>query len=166
MFVENRLAQLRIKTSLLSKLSQPAVILFDEMEDVIENGRFFQKRTISKVYLNRLLEENATPIVWTTNSIEHIDPAVLRRMSYIIEVKPQRGLAQKNTIEKIALKSEFSLPEAEVTILARDYQLSPAQYATAMRAARLADGDVNDIHLTLAAASKALTGSASFQLNG
>ncbi len=49
----------------------PRVLLFDEMEDFIGDaapgpGDWFSKREGSKVFMNRLIETNAVPIIWTT----------------------------------------------------------------------------------------------------
>jgi SpoVK/Ycf46/Vps4 family AAA+-type ATPase len=67
-----------------------AVLLFDEMEDLIGDakpsfGDWMAGRQGSKVYVNRLLEKNAVPVIWTTNSLGNVDAAILRRMSFVLK---------------------------------------------------------------------------------
>jgi SpoVK/Ycf46/Vps4 family AAA+-type ATPase len=67
-----------------------ALILFDEVEDVFNDGDsvFGRKSTAQtrKGWLNRTLEENAVPTLWLANSIRGIDPAFIRRFDMVIEV--------------------------------------------------------------------------------
>ncbi len=78
-----------------------AVLLFDEMEDLIgdaspSDGDWFQKRTGSKVFVNRMLETNKVPVIWTTNAIGNVDGAILRRMSHVLKLGlPSRGAGQR-----------------------------------------------------------------------
>src|SRR5688500_10586171 len=51
-----------------------AALLFDEMEDLVGGerpsaGDWRNGRQGSKVFVNRLLESNAVPVIWTTNAI-------------------------------------------------------------------------------------------------
>jgi AAA+ superfamily predicted ATPase len=84
-----------------------AVLLFDEMEDLIgearpSGGDWFAKREGSKVFVNRLLEANAVPVIWTTNAIGNVDDAILRRMSFVLKLDlPSRGAAQR-MLDRIA----------------------------------------------------------------
>jgi transitional endoplasmic reticulum ATPase len=79
-----RLAALKLAQRLLAKRGG-ALILLDEAEDVLASEMAFlgpfagRGRDRSKVYLNRLVEQNPVPIVWTCNDVAAIDPAVLRR---------------------------------------------------------------------------------------
>jgi transitional endoplasmic reticulum ATPase len=76
-----------------------AALLFDEMEDLIggerpSHGDWRTGRQGSKVFVNRLLETNVVPVIWTTNAIGNIDPAVLRRMSHVLRMDlPSRNTA-------------------------------------------------------------------------
>lgn len=78
-----------------------AVLLFDEMEDLIgeaspSDGDWFQKRTGSKVFVNRMLETNKVPVIWTTNAIGNVDGAILRRMSHVLKLDlPSRRVGQR-----------------------------------------------------------------------
>ncbi|MEM8627396.1 MAG: AAA family ATPase, partial [Pseudomonadota bacterium] len=66
-----RLSDLVFSQRLLAG-SKKAAVLFDEMEDIAWQ---LLRRGGSKVYLNRLLETNPVPILWTSNNIHEIDPA-------------------------------------------------------------------------------------------
>ncbi len=78
-----------------------ALLLFDEMEDLIgdaapSDGDWFRTRTGSKVFVNRMLETNKVPVLWTTNAIGNVDPAILRRMSHVLKLGlPSRGAGQR-----------------------------------------------------------------------
>lgn len=78
-----------------------AVLLFDEMEDLIGDnqpaaGDWYARRQGSKVFINRLLETNPVPVVWTTNAIGNVDPAILRRMSFVLKFDlPPRSAATR-----------------------------------------------------------------------
>lgn len=78
-----------------------AALLFDEMEDFIGDtrpgvGDFMARRDGSKVFVNRILETNSVPVIWTTNAIGNIDDAILRRMSYVLELDyPSRQTGER-----------------------------------------------------------------------
>jgi len=107
-----------------------ALILFDEVEDVFADGDtvFGRKSTAQtrKAWINRMLEENAVPTLWLSNSIRGIDPAFLRRFDMVVElpVPPKRqrqriltaacgNLVPAGTIQRIAASE--SLAPAVVT---------------------------------------------------
>jgi transitional endoplasmic reticulum ATPase len=78
-----------------------ALLLFDEMEDLIgdaapSDGDWFRSRAGSKVFVNRMLETNKVPVIWTTNAIGNVDGAILRRMSHVLKLGlPSRGAGQR-----------------------------------------------------------------------
>jgi transitional endoplasmic reticulum ATPase len=69
---------------------RPALLLFDEIEDVFndtENGAGLKSTAQSrKAWVNHMLENNATPTFWISNS-DDMDPAFIRRFDMVIEVK-------------------------------------------------------------------------------
>ncbi len=77
------------------------VLLFDEMEDLLGDARqlgggAFGNRAGSKVFVNRMLERNAVPVIWTTNRIDNLDHAFARRMSFILHLgEPSRKASQQ-----------------------------------------------------------------------
>ena len=54
------------------------------------------RRAGSKVFFNRLLEQNQVPVLWTANAIDEFDPALFRRMTFAFEMKalPAAGRAR------------------------------------------------------------------------
>jgi len=92
-----RVSAFQIAQRLLAKRGG-AILLFDEMEDLIGDARpkddWFANRQGSKVFVNRLLETNPVPVIWTTNAIGNVDKAILRRMSFVLKLDlPPRSTA-------------------------------------------------------------------------
>jgi len=90
-----RLADLKLGQSLLRREAS-AVLLFDEMDDLLVGessplsylfGFIGSKQASSRLFMNRLLEENPAPTLWTVNNARNIDPAILRRMMFAIEMR-------------------------------------------------------------------------------
>lgn len=111
----------KVAGSVLSRNSNELLVL-DEAEDIFNDmGTLFFSGRTNKGEINRLLEENPVVTLWTANSIHHIDPAMLRRFSMVIEVKSP-GLAyrremineafdhrlSKGTTERLALTENLS----------------------------------------------------------
>ncbi len=78
-----------------------AIILFDEMEDFIGDsqpsiGDWMARREGSKIFINRMLENNNVPVIWTSNAVGNIDDAIIRRMSFVLKLDyPSRIAAQR-----------------------------------------------------------------------
>ncbi|MFT4077092.1 MAG: ATP-binding protein [Asticcacaulis sp.] len=123
-----------------------AVLLFDEMEDLIggaqrSRGDWFSQREGSKVFVNRILETNAAPVIWVTNAVGNIDDAILRRMSFILKLDfPPRQAAQR-ILGRIA-RDEGSLPDEAMTRLVDRSPEATSVLRVALKAARLA-GDAD-----------------------
>jgi SpoVK/Ycf46/Vps4 family AAA+-type ATPase len=63
------------------------MLLFDEMEDVMPQPDSGDRRVPrSKVWFNRLLEQNPIPTIWTSNQVYCIDNAYLRRFDIVLEM--------------------------------------------------------------------------------
>jgi len=81
-------------------VQQRAMILFDEIEDIFVEadpmfGRMSGRKT-SKAWLNRMLEENAVPALWLSNSISSMDAAFVRRFDVVSELPvPPRPLRER-----------------------------------------------------------------------
>jgi transitional endoplasmic reticulum ATPase len=131
-----RLATLVFAQQIL-KGTNNAALLFDEMEDVAWQ---FMKRGGSKAYLNRLLETNTVPILWTSNNISEIDPALLRRMTLAVELRLPPPVQRERIIGQLSRRVGVELSEAEIGHLARRIDGTPAVLANALRAAKLSGG--------------------------
>ncbi|MFL5302208.1 MAG: AAA family ATPase [Anaeromyxobacteraceae bacterium] len=159
-----RLASLRLALQLAPR--GQSILLFDELEDLFrwELNLFTASRAapqMSKQWFGALLEENAVPIVWCTNRIEGIDPAFLRRFAYAVELKAP-GARQRAKVLARHLGDAAPLSSADVEAIAQRFEACPAQFATAVRGARLvAPSGVPDratLERLLAPVHKAITG--------
>lgn len=149
-----RLASLRLAQRLLSKRPH-SLILFDEAEDLLDGptpwARLFagRSREGSKVHVNRLLEENPVPVLWTCNAIDGLDPAVLRRMMPVIEIKtPTRDVRARIWRREVA-RSNAPIDAAAIERLATLYEAPPGVVSNAVRAVLLAGGGPAEVETAL-----------------
>lgn len=140
-----RLASLSLSQRLLA--TAPAMVLFDETEDFASSdGMSFgegeaQSARPSKLWLTRRLEENPVPTLWTTNDVEALDPALVRRFTLAVGFE-KLGPAQRHAVW--VRHAGDALPEAELQDRAQAFDVSPAEIASALGAAKLAgDGSVD-----------------------
>lgn len=106
--------------------NQAAILIFDEAEDAFEEaGVVLRSSTeddrLGKGWMNRALENNATPTLWLTNNIAMMDAAYIRRFDLVMEIKqPTRAqrkkmaedmvghIASAATLERIAANAHLS----------------------------------------------------------
>lgn len=85
---ERRLRAFRAAQSFFGQ--RQALITFDEVEDVFDDGdSFFGRKStaqVRKAWINRMLEENPVPTLWLSNSIRCLDPAFIRRFDMVFEL--------------------------------------------------------------------------------
>lgn len=134
-----RLSDLRSKQTILSVIDN-SCILFDEAEDVINKG-FFGDRITSKAYLNSIIENTPVPIIWTTNDILNVDPAVLRRMTYTIHFEKLTEDIRLNIWKKIAKKNKFKIDKDKLIDLNKKYEIQPSIIANAIKTTKLIGGN-------------------------
>ena len=74
-----------------------SLVLFDECEEVL-SGEVVRAYAPSiepmgqKSWLNNMLETNLMPTIWVANSIENIDPAIIRRFDLVLDMPlPTQG---------------------------------------------------------------------------
>ncbi len=150
----SRLTDLVFSNRLLHGENRVA-LLFDEMEDVAIH---LIRRGGSKVYLNRLLESNPVPIIWTSNELGNIDPALLRRMTLVIELKRPPAVQRARIMDQILKRHDVALPPSEVERLAQAIDATPAIMENAIRAAKLAGGGADTIEHVARGIMRAVTG--------
>lgn len=139
-----------------------SVLLFDEMEDLIgdakpSGGDWFSGRPGSKVFINRLLETNAVPVIWTTNAIGNIDAAILRRMSFVMKLDIPTPRAARRILERVAAEEGVAVHNSISSLLDRAPE-TVTVLRVAARAARLA-GQRDGCAAPATALVKALRGS-------
>lgn len=90
-----RFSRLRCALSVLK--NEATLIVCDEAEDLFHEPRSsHQQESNQKLWLNRLLEENEVPVIWLSNRISHMDPAVMRRFDFVFEATiPKRAQRQR-----------------------------------------------------------------------
>jgi SpoVK/Ycf46/Vps4 family AAA+-type ATPase len=138
-----RCGSLRLANQLVPR--GEALLLFDEMEDLFrwELSLFSASKAapaMSKQWFGSLLETNPNPIIWCTNQVEGIDPAFLRRFTYAIELKSP-GARQRADALEFHVGKDGGLTRSDCEAVAQRYETSPAQFGSAVRAARLLAGD-------------------------
>ncbi len=139
-----RVGALKLAQQVLAQ-RRDAVLLFDEMEDLIGDAyrnadNRISRRPGSKVYVNRLFESNAVPTIWTANAIENIDPAYLRRMTYVMKMDRPSPQARKAILGRIAQDEGLELSPGAIGRLAETASESTAVARNALRTARLLQG--------------------------
>lgn len=127
---KQRLCALRAANSVLH--SQRALLVLDEIEDIFNTADSEPGSRSQKGWINRMLEENALPCFWLSNSIEQIDAAHTRRFDLVIEV-PNPPLAQRDAL--IRACSANRLGDALVDHLSAHEEVTPAIVQRAVRVA-------------------------------
>ena len=155
---DQRLAGLR----LAQRLAEPGrtLLLFDEAEDLFLGRRtvFNEPRANSRVFIHRMLERMAVPVIWTANDIGMLGPAVLRRMTMCLELRVP-DLATRTVLwQRLSETHGVALHDGEARRLARLVPAAPAVAATALRATRLAGGGAETARLIVEGVARAVRG--------
>ena len=115
-----------------------AIILFDEVEEVFNDNENSGKllRLMSgeppshgrKGWINQVLESNALPTIWVSNSLSGVDPAFTRRFDMVVEMpvppKSHRERIIRGTVGDL-------LSSAAISRMAESEALTPAVVAKA-----------------------------------
>ena len=141
----DRLTALRRGQRLLARRGD-SLLLFDEMEDMFAGGISYvrgQPQGSSKIFVNRLLETNEVPTIWTSNAIGQVDPAHLRRMSYILKMGYPSARARARIVSRIA-EAEGVAAGSGIGRLLPTEEGAAGVARSALRAAALAGGGAED----------------------
>lgn len=134
------------------------------MEDLLDpgvpghHGPFQGAEVGSRVFIHRLLEDAAVPTLWTVNDIEHVRPAILRRMTYALEMKVPDSKVRARVWRRVLEREKVAASDEEVRALARQFEAPPALAASAVRSAALTGGGVAEMRRAVTAITKALHG--------
>lgn len=118
--------------------AKDVMLLFDEAEDAFPS-RWHGKRESArnKGWTHRVLEGARVPTLWTTNTIDPIDRATLRRFDIVLELRvPPRAVRRKLLETHVKGASRKWLDETST-----DERLAPAVITRAVRVAELAGAD-------------------------
>lgn len=141
-----------------------ALLLFDEMEDLLQDGDIGWsdgrqvRRAGSKVFFNRLLEQNNVPVLWTANTLCEFDPAFLRRMSFALEMPAPPAKARARLWYGLARQHGLALSPDDASALGRRYRVAPGLMASATQAVAAAGGRAEDVDFVIKALTKPLVG--------
>jgi transitional endoplasmic reticulum ATPase len=104
------------------------VLLFDEAEDLFVNrpAPYDEPAANSRVFIHRLLERMAVPVIWTANDISILGPAVLRRMTMCVELKVPNLVTRTRRWREMGDTHGVALPEGDAGKLARLVPAAPA----------------------------------------
>lgn len=132
----DRLANLKLKNSLFKNTKTKQIILFDEAEDLFTDT-LFNTKTVSKLFVNKLLEENETPIIWITNDIYNMDKAYLRRFTYSVKFDELKEDIQAKFLKKEFKKNNFKISNKKILELCTKYDLASATITNSIKLIRL-----------------------------
>jgi len=124
-----------------------SLLLFDEMEDLFADASTSSgggRRPGSKVFVNRLFEDNAVPTLWTSNAIDAIDPAHLRRMSFVLRMDHPSPRARARIVARAAAAEDAAgAAEGLLDLAAREAETGSIA-RVALKTAALAGGGAAD----------------------
>jgi AAA+ superfamily predicted ATPase len=154
----DRLAAVRLSNGLLGG-AKDAVLLFEGFDEAVApDPTPDQTGAWSKVYLNRLLEENVVPTLWTVASLEGIDPAFLRRFTVAVELRLPPVEVRGRMLADMAAQAGLELAGADSRRLSAAIEAPPALFSGAVRAARLAGGGAEAVQRAGTGLLKAMSG--------
>ncbi len=158
---KERTSAFRIAQNLLRNQNNN-LLLFDEMDDMFENkglavlfGAKFSSG--SKVFTNRLFENNPVPTIWTINQPSYLDESIIRRMALAIEMKIPTPKSRKNVWRRILDKSEIEVPDEALGKLS-EIEISPAVASNAVKFAGLVGSSLEDFQFATNGIIKATQG--------
>ncbi len=140
------------KTAQLFLEKNDTLLLYDEAEDIFQSTQGFflfapPSRQKDKAWINRMLESNHVPTIWITNNINAIDPAIVRRFDYALELPIPPVSKRKKILKKY---TEDILSEKTLQALAKEENIAPAVISRAAKiVGSLDNGDKDEefIHI-------------------
>lgn len=156
-----RIGDLQLAQNLL-RYQNRSLLMFDEMDDLFEGNaltRMLGGRASmgSKVFTNRLFENNPVPTLWIINDADMLDPAIVRRMSLAIEMRVPPAQVRERVWQRVLDKNSMTLPQEEVKHLAK-LDIAPAVVDSAARVARQIGGRKEDFEFATKGLVRVLSG--------
>ncbi len=144
----------------LTNHGQGSLVVIDEADSLLntDDGWFMRGESQDKGWLNVLLEEPGTRVIWITNRVDNIDPSVLRRFAYSLHFpkfgRLQREQLWESILRKHRVKSHFNTED--IRQLASQYEVSAGAINVAVDKARESGFDskgdlLANVHRSLAA---------------
>ncbi len=138
-----RISDLKSKQRVLSTINSKQIILFDEAEDIFTDT-MFKNKTQSKAFVNKILENNEIPVIWTTNDVENMDKAYLRRFIYSVKFEKLSEDIQLKFMKKEFKKHNFKISDEEISELSKKYDLTSATITNSIKVLKLTDSPKED----------------------
>ena len=150
-----RLNELKLAQCLVGR-DRKSILLFDEMDDLLSGARsggfgFLlgfspgHRHGESKVFMNRLLEQNAAPTLWTTNLTNEIDPSILRRMMFAMELRMPPPKVRARIWARQLSRHGIEADANDALALATEFDATPGVAAGATAAAKLGNGSLDTV---------------------
>ena len=163
-----RLQELRLSQRLLASV-RGSILLFDEMEDLLSDpgsgwmpfsshGFPHLRAGGSKMFLNRLLERTPAPTLWTSNSARQTCPAVLRRMTFALELRQPPSQVRARIWKRELARRAIKATEQDAHSLAKEFNVTPGVASGAIAAAGLCGGDLTAVRLGVRSLSQVIFG--------
>jgi AAA+ superfamily predicted ATPase len=111
----------------------------------------------SKVFTNRLFENNPIPAIWTINDAKLLDESIIRRMALAIEMPIPPAKTRERVWHRVLAKNTLSLPETDIKVLSQ-LDISPAVVDNAARVAKQIGGRIEDFQFATQGIVKAISG--------
>jgi SpoVK/Ycf46/Vps4 family AAA+-type ATPase len=146
-----RLGELRMAH--LVARDRKSIVLFDEMDDLLGSDAewgslapMFASRTRgsegSKVFLNRVLEQAPVPTIWTMNDVRSVDPVILRRMMFALELRMPPASARANIWDRQLARHRIAAEPGTGAALAKEFPVAAGVAEGAIKGAALIGGGV------------------------
>ncbi len=98
----------------MASRQEGSFVVVDEAERLLDTGMVFGRNTKDKAWLNALLERPGRRVIWISNEVGHIDPAVRRRFSFSIHFERlgvrERVEVWRQVLKRAGLARRFSAP--------------------------------------------------------
>lgn len=114
------------------------LLLFDEIEDLLIKGTDSDKKSdsFSKIVINRLLEENSVPTIWTGNDPEKFHESMRQRFSYSLFMDYPPTVMREKIWQRQLERQGMELSKTDIVTLARTYEAPPRMIANAVKLAK------------------------------
>lgn len=131
---EQRAGRLVFLQQLLAR-RRDAVVLFDEAEDMFPRRLAFfgveRRQGGAKAWMHSVLEEAPAVTFWLCNSVDQLDPALVRRFTLVVELgTPPTRVRQRMLTEAL---QDHIVDAAWITRVAKDARVTPAHVQSCAR---------------------------------
>ena len=122
----------------LARKHKDGFVLVDEAERLLDSSWHGGSREKDKAWINALLEREGTRVIWITNQVGHIDPAVRRRFSFSVRFEDLDRAQRHGLWQEVIARHKVGkyLTEEQTQMLAKDYEVPAAVMETAVSQAK------------------------------